>query len=226
MDELHSIFPDADTQTLTALIQMLRRDASPAARTLISLDLPIALGLDPRTEVWMGQDVDNAIERFTIVCRLVEVLPSSLRERLIVEIGQIFVSSTVATASADILAQMRDWRAAYVILPNDPLSSDARVLYDSLGGAEDDADDLLLQRLPSRIAEVRGAYGSWPRWSMRECYLSALQAAAGEIVEHGKVGPGSESADALWREFRERLSALGNDEQRWVVKTFRDELQQ
>jgi len=226
MDELHSIFPDADTQTLTALIQMLRRDASPAARTLISLDLPIALGLDPRTEVWMGQDVDNAIERFTIVCRLVEVLPSSLRERLIVEIGQIFVSSTVATASADILAQMRDWRAAYVILPNDPLSSDARVLYDSLGGAEDDADDLLLQRLPSRIAEVRGAYGSWPRWSMRECYLSALQAAAGEIVEHGKVGPGSESADALWREFRERLSALGNDEQRWVVKTFRDEFQQ
>jgi hypothetical protein len=225
-EELHDIFPDADTQSVAALMHMLRHDAVSAAQTLISQDVPVALNLDPRPEAWTEQAVESALERLAVVRRLVETLPNSLRERVLIEIGQIFASDGASTSSTDVLAQMRDWRAAYVILPNDPLSPDARLLYDTLGGAEDDADGLLLQRLPSRIAEVRAAYGNWPRWSTRECYLSALQAAAGEIAEYGRVGSGSESADILWREFRERLAALREDERRWVVKTFRDEFQQ
>jgi len=225
-DELYGIFPNTEAQTMTALTHMLRRDANSTAQVLISQDLPTALDLDPRTELWVEQDVNTAIERLATVCRLVEALPNGLRERLLIEIGQIFVSDTLPNTSADVLSQMRDWRADYVILPHDSISSDARLLYDSLGGAEDDADGLLLQRLPLRINEVRSAYGNWTRWSMRECYLSALRAAAGEIAEHGKVGPGSNSADVLWNEFRKRLGNLGDDEQRWVVKTFRDEFQQ
>jgi hypothetical protein len=225
-DELHAIFPGAEAETITSLPHLLHRDAGTTARTLISRDLPTALGLDTDTEVWTEQDVEGAVEQLADACRLVEALPNSLRERLLVEIGLIFGLDPVPTSSTYLLAQMRDWRSNYVILPNDPLSSNAQLLYDALGGAEDDADGLLLQRLPSRITEVRAAYSSWPRWSVHDRYLDALRVAAGEIAEHGKVGAGSESADALWHEFRKRLGALNADDRRWVVKAFRDEFQQ
>lgn len=225
-DELSEIYPHAGSETLTALIHLLRRDAITTTQTMISQDLPVALGLNPDADSWIEHDVERAVERLAGVCRLIESLPCDLRGRLINEISQIFGSGAALATSADLLKLMRDWRATYVILPTDSLSPDARLLYDSLGGGEDDADSLLLQRLPARIIEVRTAYNSWSRWSTRERYLTALQAAAGEIVEHGKVGPGGERADALWREFRERLGALGDDERRWVVKTFRDEFQQ
>ncbi len=224
--ELAGIYPDADPQTLAALIHLLRRDAVTTTRMVISQDVPVALGLDSDATLWTEHDVERAREHLAGACRLIEALPCDLRKRLIGEMSQIFGSDTTSATSADLLTQMRNWRAAYVILPDDPLSPDARLLYDSLGGGEDDADGLLLQRLPARIIEVRAAYNNWSRWSTRENYLTALHAAAGEIVEHGTVGPGGERADALWREFRERLGALGDDERRWVVKTFRDEFQQ
>jgi hypothetical protein len=225
-DEVAGIYPQADPQTLTALISLLRRDAITATRMLISQDVPIALGLDANAALWIEDDVEAAIEHLDSACRLIASLPCDLRKRLIREMSQIFGSDTASATSADLLTQMRNWRAAYVILPDDPLSPDARLLYDSLGGGEDDADGLLLQRLPARINDVRAAYNNWSHWSTRESYLTALHAAAGEIVEHGTVGPGGDRADALWREFRERLGALGDDEQRWIVKTFRDEFQQ
>ncbi len=225
-DEVAGLYPQADPQTLTALISLLRRDAVTTTRMVISQDVPIALGLDADATLWIEHDVEQAIEHLAGACRLIASLPCDLRKRLIREMGQIFGSATASDTSADLLTQMRNWRADYVILPDDPLSPDARLLYDSLGGGEDDADGLLLQRLPARINDVRAAYNNWSHWSTRESYLTALHAAAGEIVEHGTVGPGGDRADTLWREFRERLGALGDDEQRWIVKTFRDEFQQ
>jgi len=225
-DELHGIFPDADTETIAALMHMLRHDAISAARRLISQDVPTALGLDLSLESWTEQAVEGALERIAVVRGLVERLPNSLRERVLVEIGQIFASNGMPASSADVLLQMRRWRAAYVILPDTSLSPDARLLYESLGSAEDDADGLLLQRLPSRISEVRAPYGSWPGWSTRECYLDALRTAASEIVKHGVVGPDSENAREVWNEFRRQLETLNDDEKRWILKAFRDEFQQ
>ena len=226
LDELRGLYPHADGPTLTALTHLLGREASTATRMLINQTLPEALGLDPEAEAWIEQAVVRALAQLTEVCRLIEALPRGLHQRLMGAIGQIFVTNATPASSADLLKLMRDWRTAYVILPNDPLSPAARLLYDALGNGEDDADGLLLQRLPTRITEERTAYTNWKRWSTRDDYLVALQAAASEIVAHGKVGPGGERADALWREFRERLGSLGDDERRWVVKTFRDEFQQ
>jgi hypothetical protein len=225
-DELRAVVPQADALMIDALMLMLRRDADRVAEVLISQELPAALGLDSRSELWMEQEVGAAVERFATVCRLVEMLPGELREELLRDIGRIFVTDAVPVAAKDVLASMREWRAAYVVLPNDPLSPDARLLYESLGSVDDDAESLLLRRLPSRIADVRTPYGNWPRWSMRARYLDSLRSAADEIAECGLVGAGSESAGRLWHEFRIRLGALGDDELRWVVKTFRDEFQQ
>jgi hypothetical protein len=225
-DDLHGMFPDADAQTIAALIHLLCRDAITVARRLISQDVPVALGLDLSPESWTEQAVDSALERFVLVRKLVERLPNRLREQVLVEIGQIFAPNGTLTSSNDVLSQMREWRAAYVILPDTTLSPDARLLYEALGSVEDDADGLLLRRLPSRISEVRTPYGNWLGWSTRECYLHALRAAASEIVKHGVVGPDTENARKVWSEFRRQLDTLNDDEKRWVLKAFRDEFQQ
>lgn len=228
VDDLRAVFPNADVQMLATLTLLLCRNAERSARDLVSRDLPTALALDEDYGQWRQEEVDTALERLAVVCRCVEALPRSLRVQLLDEIGTIFAPSTNGTSApaTDLLSQARQWRSAYVILPSASLSANARLLYDTLGGAEDDVDALLLQRLPRRLKEIGEVYGRWPRWSVREQYLEALRAAAQEIAGHVVVDAGSTSAKTLWQEFREGLSRLGEDEQRWVIKTFRDEFQQ
>lgn len=224
--ELHSLYPQAEPQTLTVLSHLLRREAATTTQALISQILPLALGLEPKAEAWTEAAVACALEHVAGGCRLSEALPCDLRGRIIGELSQVFASNTLPATATDLLKVMRDWRTAYVILPDDPLSPDARLLYDALGKSDDDAESFLLQRLPAHITEVRAAYGNWAAWATRTRYITALQTAVHEIAAHGKVGPGGERATTLWHEFRERLDSLHADEQRWIVKTFRDEFQQ
>lgn len=225
-DELHAIVPTADQVTCTALACFLRRNANATTHVLISQELPAVFGLNRSDASWEEPRVEAALHALERTCRLLEALPNLLRERLFNEISHVFALAAMPLTSAQLLAHLRTWRANYVILPNDPLSSDARLLYDTLGSSDNDAEGVLLQRLPTRIAEVRAPYDKWSQWSLRECYLNALQSAAQEIIQHGQVGSGSQSADSLWQEFRKRLDTLGDDERRWIVKTFRDEFQQ
>jgi hypothetical protein len=218
--EIQAIVPGTDPRVIAAAQQLLQHYGSTALQSLVSTTLPDAMGLGADTDGWNGNDVDQAVAYFTAACRLVEALPQKLRYQLLGAIGQMFAPGA---APGDLANTIRAWRANYVILPKDPLSANARVIYDSLGSLDDDIEGLLLYRLPTRITEVRAAYGNWSRWNTRDQYLDALGVAAKEITNLGKVDRTNGSADTLWSEFRERLARLSTDEQRWVVKAFRDE---
>lgn len=224
--ELCDVYPMAEPPTIAALLRLIQCDSEIAARHLISEELPKALGLGADDGTWTEPDVTIAIAQLADACQLVMELPHSFRRRLFVEIGRVFDPQSAITDSADLLKQIREWCMQYVILPNDPISPNARLLYDTLGRAEDDASGLLLQRLPARIAEVRATYDNWTQWSLHQCYLDALRVATTEISEHGQVGDGSMKANGLWQDICQRLKSLDADERRWIVKAFRDEFQQ
>lgn len=224
--ELGEIVPHADPQTGAALRLLLSHATGTDLGSLVKRELPQALGIDVDAEPWSEAEPGRALSRLEQVCRLIETLPEALQARLLTEIGQIFGAAAEPSSSAELLRRLRDWRAGYIILPTTAISPDARLLYDTLGRTEDDAQALLLQRLPTRISEVRAAYGRWSDWSTRERYLQALRTAADEIVHHGSVGRGSTGAEAVWCAFCEQLRALSDDDKRWIVKTFRDEFQQ
>ncbi|NCC32608.1 MAG: hypothetical protein EOM24_11400 [Chloroflexia bacterium] len=225
LEQLKSIFPDADAPTLNALHWLLHREAVTTAEHLVSQDLPVALGLPLEHTQWDEPGVKRAIKRFVGVCHRVGTLPDTLRRGLYGEISQIFHAITPVTSSAELLAQMRTWRSSYVILPKDAVSDNARLVYESLAGREDDPDTLLLERLPAKMGEVREMYGRWRSWSLRDRYLHALKLSAEEIEQYA-VHRTNDQGEALWHDFRRRLAELGADEQRWVVKAFRDEFQQ
>ncbi|WP_129675138.1 hypothetical protein [Candidatus Chloroploca sp. Khr17] len=225
LEQLRSIFPDADAPTLNALHWLLHREAVTAAQRLVSQALPVALGLPLEQTQWDEPGVKLAVERFVGVCHRVGTLPDTLRRGLYIEISQIFHAITPVTSSAELLAQMRAWRSSYVILPKDAVSDNARLVYESLAGREDDPDTLLLERLPAKMGEVREMYGRWRSWSLRDRYLHALKLSAEEIEQYA-VHRTNDQGEALWHDFRRRLAELGADEQRWVVKAFRDEFQQ
>jgi hypothetical protein len=156
-------------------------------------------------------------------CRLVEALSARLRGRLLAEVGQVFAPDI---APGDLRAALRAWRARHVILPDAAVSGDARTLYESVAALEDDPEQLLLQRLPQRLADVRAPYGNWPRWDTRTRYLAAVASAVQEIAQHGSAEPGAGRAHDLWQAFRAQLDGLSDAERRWIVRTFREEFLQ
>jgi len=227
LQALEALFPDAAAQAIIAAQLLLQRNLEAGMQVLISGELPAALGLAPQhAEHWDEQAVATALVQLAAAGQLIERLPNQLREGLLGEISKIFAASDKKTDARELPKVMREWRASYVILPDDVLSPNARMLYDSLGSVEDDTAGLLLQRLPSRIGEVKAPYENWRQMATRQRYLTILGAAAHEIMQQGKVGASGKAAETLWREFRERLSALSTEERRWMIKTFRDEFQQ
>jgi hypothetical protein len=221
--DLHELLPEVDQAALRALLLLLRQNSAAHAQRLLTAELPAALGLGADAGQWQEPEAEEAAGQLVAGCRLVEAMPRTLRQQIFAEIGAIFLGEEATVEPPQLLGQLRAWRAQYTLLPNDRLSADARLLYESLGGADDDADALLLQWLPARIGDVRQAYGKWADWSLRTCYLDALASAAQEIVERGTVGRNETEAECLWHDFRAKFDRLSADGQRWVVKTFRDE---
>lgn len=224
LDDLRAILPASAETELTALMVLLQRDATNATHGLVSEALPGALGLPAEHEQWDAPSVTAAVTQLRAVCCHVGTLPAALRRELYRAIGQIFGAATAISSPAELLELMRTWRSSYVILPKDSVSANARLVYEALAGRENDPDALLLQRLPSRMAEVREAYGRWSNWSIRDHFLAALKQSAEEIAQYA-VNVTNDQAETLWQDFRRRIATLSVDEQRWVVKAFREEFQ-
>jgi hypothetical protein len=223
VDELNAVAPEGSAQTLAITHRLLTQKPGEALHSLVTVALPRAAGLAHDRADWEEPAIDRAVERLGEACRLVEALPARIRARLLGEIGRVFTPQATLDNLTHVL---REWRAEYVILPDDQLSSNARTLYDTLTALEDDAEGALLQRLPARITTVRAGYDSWERWDTKARYLDALGAAAQEISDRGKVEVRGQRAERLWHQFRQDLAALSPEERRQVVKLFRDEFKQ
>ncbi len=241
-EEICAVFPKASPDVVQAAMLLIKHGMiqSEDSAPLLLHDLPLALELSiarsTRSDSAFGHAQESSLQsdpaitvalgRLHEACRLMEQLPQRLRTSLLDEITDIFASIQSAVSEADLVSRVRTWRAAYVILPNDELTTSARELYDTLSRADDDLETLFLERLPARISKESASYRHWQMWQTKANYLLELRNAIHEIAARGKVGPGGGRAKEVWEEFQTKLGILNEHERRWIVKAFRDEFQQ
>jgi hypothetical protein len=226
--ELASVFSNSEPIVITATSQLVQSNFADTNGTvdLLLHKLPETLGITSASDTWVDQDVNQALLKFKQVCELVISLPKALRRAVLNDVGHIFCQEAILETETDLLGYIREWRAAYVILPDEQLSPDARLLYDNLALAEEDMEGVLLERLPARIGEVHASYGQWKTWETKNRYITALSNAAKEIASRGQVNNAGNHVQVLWEEFCEQLKRLSNEDRRWIVKAFRDEFRQ
>jgi hypothetical protein len=183
--------------------------------------LPIALGVEAPHDQWGDNEAQTLRDRLVQAVTLVTDLDKTLLRRLVSEIDTLFGGDGTAATLADVARCMREWCKSYVLLGTQSLSEPARVLFDRLQSHEDPAE-LLLRRLPNRIAEARAPYDRWANWGERAGYLRVLDEAAREIECAGQIGEGSRAACDLWDQLRTGMTALSDDDRRWLIKQFDD----
>lgn len=224
-EELRELFPQVESASSDALLLLLRVNQATgidAVRFLMTI-LPQALGINQRSVDWSESDVTNLLDRFAAVCRLLLELNGVLTRRLYDAIGSVFDIHINGQGPASLVAHMRTWREAHILLSNEQLSPDAAVVFHALQTPADEPDTLLLTKLPSQLSPVRTPYQKWSAWSQRQVYVQALQNAAGEIQQLGKVGEATPRVRSLWDSFEQQINELTIDERRWLIKAFNDE---
>lgn len=219
LDTLHA---DAPTWQSTAMLVLLRDSAATDPATLVLVDLPAALGEITAAHHWNLAQATTLIERFRHVQTALCDLPAALSDQLCGEIAPVFGGNGCAASPAALLRHMREWRSQYVVLPNQPLTADAKLLLDVLQSA-DTPDELVLQRLPGRMTTLRTPFPRWESWQQRADYRNAFETVAREIERIGTVGEASSDALALWTDLQSRMKHLHSDDQRWLIKMFNDE---
>lgn len=102
-------------------------------------------------------------------------------------------------------------------------SPDATLIAELLAAPTDDPLTLLLTTLPSKLSAPKASYGCWLTWGQRFAYLQALELAAAEIAQRGQVSEATPEVHTLWESFKAQVATLSLDEQRWLIKVFREE---
>ncbi len=224
-EELRELFPQVEATLLDALLLLLRFNPASGVDDVrfLAVNLPQALGINQRSLEWSETDVTSLLDRFVAVCRLLLEINSALTKHLYEAIGHVFDVNVNGQGPASLVAHMRTWREAHILLSNEQLSPDAAVVFDALQTMADEPDTLLLTRLPSQLTLVRTPYQKWLAWNQRQVYVQALQNAVQEIQQLGKVGEATPRVRSLWEHLTQQINELTFDERRWLIKAFNDE---
>ncbi|NTU79112.1 MAG: hypothetical protein HGA45_06880 [Chloroflexales bacterium] len=223
--DLGDLLPDASPPQIETMLELLRANgrmsAEPAGFFLA--DLPCTLGVDDPSASWGEAVADGLIADLGTVCGWIHRLQDVMTRRLLNEIGPVFGVEATDSSASILVAKLRAWRQSYVLFANETLSPDAALVSETLSAPADDPLTLLFTTLPGKLREVRAPYGSWCSWDLRVTYLRALEAAAAEIAQRGRVSDATPQVQALWESFKSHIVGLSQDEQRWLIKAFNEE---
>ncbi len=225
--DLHALLPDTSPAVRAATLVCI-----PVACKQIAIDqafllqhLPAALGTTSPPATWDAAHVDRLLAQVAEVCMSLSQIPNQLEQQLCIELGTVIDQPDVR-AVEQLLATLQTWRNQHVILNQQGLSADARAVLATLQGTGNEPRTLLLEQLPKQLRDVRAPYGQWPSWQTRTCYRAAFQAAVREIETKGRVAQASERVQTLWKRLRDDLRQLSEDDQRWLIKQFKEEFRQ
>ncbi len=225
--ELQELFPAAPSAQIVAMMQLFKANGQlrvdPAM--LLLTDLPAMLGNGEQSDSLSEADAETLLPAFDAVCTRIHELNDAITRRLFDEIGDTFGIDASGDSAGILVGKLRTWRQSYVLFASETLSADAAFISEALSAPTDDPFKLLLTTLPSRLREVKAAYGSWHSWDERTKYLHSLTAAAREIEQRGHVSDATPQVQALWESLKSQIAELSCDEQRWLIKAFSEEFQ-
>ncbi len=225
--DLHQLLPDTSPAVCAASQVCIKAALGEIAvdQDFLLQQLPAALGNTTPPAMWDDLHVERLLDQFAEVCTSLPRIPTQLEQQLCMELGTVVATPNVR-AVAQLLATLQTWRKQHVILNEQGLSADARAVLTTLQRTDSEPGPLLLEQLPKQLREVRAPYGQWPSWQTRTHYRAAFQAAVREIESKGRVAEATERVQILWKRLRDDLRQLSEDEQRWLIKQFREEFRQ
>lgn len=225
--DLHALLPDTSPAVRAATLVCIQVACKRIAidQEFLLQHIPAALGNTSPPALWDAAHVDRLLAQFAEVCTSLSQIPNQLEQQLCIELGTV-VDQPDVRAVEQLLATLQTWRKQHVILNEQGLSADARAVLATLQGTGNEPGKLLLEQLPKQLREVRASYGQWPSWQTRTHYRAAFQAAVREIETKGRVAQASERVQTLWKQLRDDLRQLSEDDQRWLIKQFKEEFRQ
>jgi hypothetical protein len=219
------LLPNASAADVVAIGEILtandRLRVEPTQFLLI--DLPTILTESAGVDHMNEATVEVLLPAIRAIFGWIDRLDEILTQQLLQEIAPIFAAESHGDSASALMGKLRAWRQSFVLLANETLSPDAALVSEALLSPNDDPLNLLLTTLPSKLCEVRVAYGSWNSWQQHSTYVHALDSAAKEIAQRGHVQDATPHVQSLWEGLKSQMTGLSADEQRWLIKAFSEE---